>query len=356
MPPIEGAVSVSEAAEAFESSGLLDAPGELPETTEQGAEPEESAEAAAEVETEEEAESTEAEDAGEETAADAQEQGAEIDSETLAKWLGVEADDLVITDQGIRLRAKVDGEVSEVDLAQLRKSYQLEGHLNKRSMEIAELRKAQEAQWQQTQTQLGQQIHYAAELTQTLEQRLAQEISAIDWNELRQSDPAEYAARRQEMQERQQEIATIKGNLSARVQAHQSELQQKQQSQMSEILQREGEALTAVIPEWKDAAKATAGRAELRSYLNGQGFNDEELGSVYDHRVVLLSRKAMLYDQMSKQADTAKKKVVSLPKLVKPGTATSRAESDTEARKQKLNRLARSGSIDDAAALFFDRM
>ena len=115
-------------------------------------------------------------------------------------------------------------------------------------------------------------------------------------------------------------------------------------------LSQQQDELLAKLPDWKDETKAKAEREAIKGFLKDLGYTDKELAAVSDHRAVVMARKAMLYDQMMTKAQAAAKKVEHLPtKTVKP----SGGEPVTlDKRGAAYQKLSKSGSIDDAAAVF----
>jgi hypothetical protein len=113
---------------------------------------------------------------------------------------------------------------------------------------------------------------------------------------------------------------------------------------------REFQQLATKLPEFRDAAQRQAILGELGNYLQEAGFTREELGGVADHRTYLVALDAMRYRKLMKaQKQAAAKRVVTAPKVQKPGAA---ADSDAgDGRLQKLKKAARrTGKLDDRAA------
>ncbi len=102
------------------------------------------------------------------------------------------------------------------------------------------------------------------------------------------------------------------------------------------------------LPDWKDADKAKAEQGRVREYLKNQGFTDDEVGGVSDHRAVLMARKAMLFDDLQAKAAANADKVKNLPapKVLQPG---GREVGATDGRTRAMKNLAKTGSTDAAA-------
>ncbi len=64
----------------------------------------------------------------------------------------------------------------------------------------------------------------------------------------------------------------------------------------------------------QDPKKATLEKAMLIESAKSAGFSDEDLKSVYDHRLVLLLRKAALFDQMVSKVKLLFRQMMLFPK------------------------------------------
>src|SRR5579875_3741526 len=127
-------------------------------------------------------------------------------------------------------------------------------------------------------------------------------------------------------------------------------------SERKELAEAGQRALLEALPEWKDPAKYAAESAEVARFLTQHGYADEDLNNLYDHRAVLIARKAMLYDKM--QAVQAKKvtPVQEPPRAVKSGNANTPIQSKKDAELQALQkRFKKTGKDDDAVALLLAR-
>ena len=248
----------------------------------------------------------------------------------------------------LKARTKVDGAESQVSLAEIVKSYQLEGHLTRKSQELAEKAKAFEAEREKQTSDLQNRLLEANQLIGHFEQQFMAEFNSVNWPELRQTDPAEFAAKKQEYNERWNQLQSHRQQVISNAQKVHQENQQKAQEKFQEILRTEEEKLLSKFPDWKDPEKAKVGKKEVGEYLTSYGFKPEEISQIYDHRQVDIVRKAMLYDKMSTKTDVAKKKVAVLPKVLKP---SANKDPKRDALVEGMKRLEKSGRIEDAAAV-----
>lgn len=174
--------------------------------------------------------------------------------------------------------------------------------------------------------------------------QLAQQLQTQepDWDHLRNTDPIEFSLQFADWQRNQQKQQVIQQE-QQRLAALQ---QQDSEKQLRATLEREKEALVAAIPEWKDSAKAKAERQMILDQGKKLGFSDEELQQAYDHRAIVALRKAALYDNlMSKRQEV--KPVTSTQKTVEPGSKSARPTTDAKRAQQQF---AKTGKVRDAAA------
>lgn len=270
----------------------------------------------------------------------------------VAQMLGVEEDQLDVDDDGrVVLQGKVDGEPVRMSVKEYLDKFQMLSAADKRLEEAKSKREELLTEAEKRSTELNEQWTVAANMIERAEKLLDQDMGEIDWKALREDDPAEYSAKKAEIADRRQQIENMK--TEAR-QAYQQSVQQQQvqsKEQLQEFLAKEQEALLSKLPEWQDDAKAKAEKTQLVGYLKDEGFEENEISNAMDHRLILLARKAMLYDQGQKKVDTAKKKVAKVPKVVKPGASKPADQVNKQKIDKAKQRLSKSGNIDDAFAL-----
>ena len=246
-----------------------------------------------------------------------------------------------------RIPVEVDGKVVELTKAEIADAYKnglRQADYTKKTMEAADARKTAEAESTAARTErqeYAQKLNvYAVQLQGAL-----QEQSQINWQQLLDSDPVEYLKQERIFNQRQAALQ--------QAQQEQGRIYQQQQAEQAEsvktFLSNQQQELLAKLPEWKNADKQKADITAIKEYLVSMGFDAAELNNVVDHRNVLAYRKAMMYDALIARASAATKKVATLPaKVERPGTAAVASDGRGDAMK----RLAKSGSVDDAAALF----
>ena len=143
-------------------------------------------------------------------------------------------------------------------------------------------------------------------------------------------------------------------NVAQQQQHIQHEQLQQQQAAKSEFVRTEYARLIEALPEWED--KQSTIKTDIRDYASSIGFRPEEIDQLADHRSVLVIKKAMEYDKLTKKVAPKKKAVKKVPKVQKSGRGNSKEDAATEAIKKKRARLQKSGKQDDAASIFYDML
>jgi hypothetical protein len=235
---------------------------------------------------------------------------------------------------------KVDGKEVSVTLDELQKGYSRTQDYTRKTQQIAEVRKQVE---QETQAVRAEREQYA-QLLGALQAQLQSSEPQVDLDRLYHEDPIEWVRQKEVMRERQEKMAAIQSEQQRLSQVSQYEQQRAMEAQLAS----QQEALLAALPEWKDPKKAKAEKALVIESAKAAGFSEEDLKSVYDHRLVLLLRKAALFDQMVSKRQGIKPVVNNGPRPAKPGAA-GRVSTTTESTRAK-QRLAKTGRIDDAVS------
>ena len=227
---------------------------------------------------------------------------------------------------------KVDGSEMEVTLDELLRGYQREADYTRKTSELSLEKSRHNDMMQQSQSEINQKLSKLTELTSAAQQELQTEYSNIDFEKLYEDDPVEAARLEHKMRKRAENLQKI-----------QEETRNNQMNEFQKYIQEEQAKVATLIPEFADPAKASRMKSDMRSYLTKLGYNDKEIGSVYDSRQVMLIKDAMAYDKLKKSNVKVTKKVAKAPKVVKPGVAKTKAEQASKQRRDKLNRLKKTG-------------
>lgn len=241
---------------------------------------------------------------------------------------------------------KVDGKEVDVTLDELQAGYLKDSDYRKKTSEIAEQRRAIEEQAQAIQHERNQYAQALGQMQTEAEQQLDQ-YRQIDWNKLREDDPMLFMQRRDEQRELEKSIED--GHKQQQHLAQQAQAYRVQQ--FNRNMETGKEKLLAAMPDWDDATSKA-----VREYGLGEGFTNEELSTLTDHRSMIMLRKAMMYDKIQRSQPAKKKVKADTPKYVKSGVAKSKGDISAKKRADKSKQLRKTGSVDDAASMIYDML
>ena len=270
----------------------------------------------------------------------------------IAQLLGVDESQLDVSDEGkIVLAGKVDGESVKTSAADLLSNHQMYTAADKRLADAKEKASKIAEEVSAKAEQVNHQYVAAGEIINQAEALLNKDYEKIDWDELKTLDPAEYSAKKIEYSERREEINKMRQEAVTNYEQVKAQQEQEAQAQFQEYLVEEQKALLTKLPECANEAKATEEKSQIADYLLREGFSEGDIGNASDHRLIVMDRKAMLYDQGKANTNAKEKKIVKIPKVMKPGAPKSQGEQH-KATIAKLEAKAKaSGSEKDALAL-----
>lgn len=198
---------------------------------------------------------------------------------------------LIAEKPDLKVKIKVNGETIEVPLSELPNGYSRTEDYKAKTAAVAEERRQVEAEKASLDTTLkaeyANQLEEATKLFAQFDPVLS-EARNINWEALKQQDPAAYVAAQDAVNER---IAAIQ-RMNAHVQQVRGETQQQQQQQIErERAERFDAAANEIVkarPELADEAKFKEFANEAVSTLKEVGFTGEEIVDALDHRVLTL--------------------------------------------------------------------
>jgi len=240
---------------------------------------------------------------------------------------------------------KVDGEEFEVTQDELLSGYSRQKAYTKRSMELAEQRKA----FEQEAAQVKQMRDVYAQQLEQVQGQLQQAIpeQEPDWAALAKEYPAEdlivYKAQLDQQKEQARHVE------SERQRIQQEQAQEQQVFRQQHLESQRGEMLNR-IPSWSNEDTRNNERQEVIKYAQSRGFSESEVSQASDARAIELLYKAWQWDNLQKKTPAAKKKVKSAPKMAKAGQPKSKAQVASRQRKQGLERLNNERSVDAAVS------
>lgn len=296
---------------------------------------------------------TVSDDAVDQEAETTQEEPSYQSLDDFAEALEMSVDDLLLTVKG---KVKVNGEVSEVSLKELTDGYQRETDYRRKTMELADQRREFEALSQAKKTEFEQGISYVTELVHHAADSLMHEYQNVNWQQLREEDPAEYSAKLQDFNIKKSRLDQIWNANQAKAQQLEQEKAEKAASERQKKVADEMQLFLAAKPELSDPSKFQAKQGEIVTFLKAQyGFDDAAINDITDHKILLLAMDAMNAKQQKSDIDIAKKKLKPLPKLIKPGVKESKAQRNQSKSEALAAKLKRTGSVDDFTAYLLNR-
>lgn len=255
----------------------------------------------------------------------------------------------------LEIPVKINGEEGRAKLADLKASYQIKEAAEARLKEAKERARAEIQAVAEKREQLQSQFAIVGSLIDKAEKSFTKDESGVDWERLRQQDPAEWAAKREEFKQRREEIERLKREAVDSYKSTAAQAENEMRERQQQYLQEQAQQLVEKLPEWKDPETAKAEKTAVAEYLLNQGFTQEDISAASDHRMVILARKAMLYDRGKDKAEVAQKKVTKIPKVLKPGATKPQEQINIERQNQAKAKLKATGSIETALELMRSR-
>jgi hypothetical protein len=235
----------------------------------------------------------------------------------------------------------IDGTAYEVTQDELIQGYQRNADYTRKTQELA-AEKAQSSDFvERSKKDVEAKLAQLDQLNQAAQAQLQQEYAQVDFEKLYEEDPVEAARLEHRMRKKNEQLQQV-----------QQQTQQLQMEEFNKYLDEQRKQLNIKVPELSHPEKGPQFQKQMRDYLSSQGFNAQEIDSVYDHRYVMLVRDAMSYRNLQKAKPQIKKKAVNAPKVVKGGVSKSKGQQAADAKRQQLSRLKKTGKVADAAKIF----
>ena len=156
-------------------------------------------------------ESNEEQEESEETSNEETQEGDESDL-SWGKVLGIDDSKIALSDDGevIGINVKVDGKIDTVPVNELIAGYQFNKSNTNKAQTLAAERKEFDEIRATIATEYTQKLEAVNKLTAHLESNLLKDFQNINWEQLRYTNPAEYAALIQDFQLKSSEIEQVK--------------------------------------------------------------------------------------------------------------------------------------------------
>jgi len=240
-------------------------------------------------------------------------------------------------------RVKIQGQELEVTLDELKAGYSRDSDYRQKThslgMEKRDLETQKESLRQSYDTRLAELNELIATADATVRQRQGSE----DLQKLYEEDPTTAAKLDFQLRQENRQLEEVKARA-----------RDAQAKQYEEFLATQKELAATKIPEFADPNKADQFKINMRNSLRNYGFNDQEIGSLADHRFLMVAKDAMSYQAIKDKRPIVAKKVANAPKVVKAGTAKSSTSSGREVIRNKIGKVRKSGNINDAQSAILD--
>ena len=235
---------------------------------------------------------------------------------------------------------KVNGEVIEVDLEELKAGYQKDADYRRKTEEVALEKRELLTEKDRLAKQYSTKLDDLNSLVLTLNAEVNNDINAKELDRLWDEDPTEAAKIDRKIRRRRETLSQA-----------QKKLKDHQQAQFQEVLKEEQKKVAMKFPELQDPVKGNSLRTDMVNYLLKKGFSEKDVSSVYDSRMFDVIVDGMKYQDNKKLKPTLVNKKVKPSRVVRSGVKTTKADENSQNRLNRIKTLKKSGSPKDATDL-----
>ena len=238
---------------------------------------------------------------------------------------------------------KVNGQELEVTLDELKAGYSRDSDYRQKTHSLGMEKRDLESQKESLRQSYDARLAELNELIATADATVRQRQGSEDLQKLYEEDPTTAAKLDFQLRQENRQLEEVKARA-----------RDAQAKQYEEFLATQKELAASKIPEFADPNKADQFKINMRNSLRNYGFNDQEIGSLADHRFLMVAKDAMSYQAIKDKRPIVAKKVANAPKVVKAGTAKSSTSTGREVIRNKIGKVRKSGSINDASSAILD--
>ena len=171
-------------------------------------------------------------------------------------------------------QVKVNGEVIEVDLEELKAGYQKDADYRRKTEEVAQEKRDILTEKDRLAKQYTTKLEDLNSLTLTLNAEVNNDLNAKELDALWEEDPTEAARIDRKIRRRRETLSQA-----------QTKLRNHQQAQFQEILKEEQKKVAVKFPDLSDPVKGNSLRTNMVNYLLKKGFSNRDVSEVYDSRM-----------------------------------------------------------------------
>ena len=240
-------------------------------------------------------------------------------------------------------RVKVQGQELEVSIDELKAGYSRDSDYRQKTHSLGLEKKDLESQKNSFRQTYDNRLSELNDLIATADGYIGQQQGSKDLQKLWDEDPTSASRLDYQLREQKKQIDGVK-----------TKANEARTMQYNEYLEAQKQLAAAKIPEFSDPEKSDHFKTNMRTTLKGYGFNDGEIGTMADHRFLMVIKDAMSYKSQTDKRPIVQKKVANAPRVVKSGIAKSSASSGREGIRNKIGRLKKTGHLKDAQSAIMD--
>ena len=234
--------------------------------------------------------------------------------------------------------------VEKLSLNELKAQRMMQADYQRKTQEVAKERsQAQEAARQQVAQVQGQYLQNLQTLQTAIQQMAVPEMRNVDLSRMAQEDPTGYVQLSARLQQYNQVLSAVQQEMG-RVQ---NEYSAQQQEVLAQAIQQANEDLPKRIPGWNTELYHTLLKAGVEQY----GFKADEVGNIVDPRQLQVLHDAFQFRKLQNGKAIVEKKVVNVPKVIKPGTPADQKRAHMDRTQELRTRLRKSEGKDEDALI-----
>lgn len=217
--------------------------------------------------------------------------------------------------------------------------------------EAAEQRKAIEAERQAASQERNQYAQRLQHVVPALEAQISNHplarMTPEQRAELARTNPAEFVALRAEFENQTNALNAARFDQQQMAERQRLEAQE----QLKARIERERQLMAEKHPDLVDEKTGPQTVAKIKSLMKGEGFSDEDIAGLVDHRTIGLLKLALRGKEAMEKAKTVEKKIVQLPKVAKPGVKADPDQVSHQKRTALKEKLRTTTDDREAAAI-----
>jgi len=169
---------------------------------------------------------------------------------------------------------------------------------------------------------------------------------SVDWDKLYAEDPK--SAR--ELEAKYKGLRDIQVNLDKEKKAEEEKTAREEAEERRAYVERENAKIFRNNPTWKNPEVMNRDQSMMLKTATDAGYSVEEVSAISDSRQVTILLKAAKWDKLQGNKPQPVRKAGVKP--IQKGAANGKGRAAPKAEKGAMRQLARTGSVEDAAAVF----